>query len=62
MVFLWLAGDLAKLLFYVLKQQPVQFIFCATFQSTFDALILAQFAMFRRTETDEKVANPIGEA
>lgn len=55
MVLMWLFGDIAKLVFYVLQKQPIQFVFCATFQITFDALIMAQFFLFKKTETEEKV-------
>ncbi len=61
MVVLWLVGDLTKLVFYVINAQPVQFIFCAAFQITFDVLILAQFLMFRKTATGEKLPTSVQE-
>ena len=53
MVSCWLFGDSAKLVFYLLKAQPLQFIACALFQITFDALILAQFRMYKKKPSVE---------
>ena len=59
MVFLWLTGDLAKLVFYFLKSQPIAFVFCAGFQAVFDILILSQFFMFRNNVSAEKAGADI---
>ena len=62
MVIMWLVGDLTKLLFYVMQSQPIQFVFCATFQSTFDMLILGQFLMFGEAKPEDKSEAEVQEA
>jgi len=42
MVFGWLAGDLFKVVYFVILSQPLQFLFCGIMQVTIDCLIMGQ--------------------
>jgi hypothetical protein len=43
----WMAGDALKLLFFVQKNQPIQFIATAVAQLIMDVLILGQFYLYK---------------
>ena len=47
MILLWFLGDASKLIFFIIKNQPMQFILCAIVQLTFDILILGQFYIYK---------------
>ena len=42
MVFLWLVGDIGKVVYFVMLEQPVQFWICGILQVTIDIVILGQ--------------------
>ncbi|VDN58996.1 unnamed protein product [Dracunculus medinensis] len=42
MVLMWLIGDCAKTVYFIVRSSPVQFWVCAILQITIDILILAQ--------------------
>lgn len=48
MVFMWLAGDLFKTAYFILRKNPYQFIICGIIQITIDILILFQVCIFRQ--------------
>ena len=48
MVFMWLIGDVMKVVFFVKEGQPMQFVLSACFLCTFDVLILGQFVLYRQ--------------
>lgn len=50
MVLLWLAGDLLKTVYYIIKDTPIQFWICGFIQITVDILILLQGFFFKRQE------------
>lgn len=48
MVLAWLAGDTFKLGYFIVKDQPTQFMVCGITQITIDVLILIQIVVFSR--------------
>ena len=57
MIFFWLTGDVAKLVFYIAKKQPIQFIACAATQVIIELGILAQFYLYKDSiEVEDKVS------
>ena len=56
MIFFWLLGDVAKLVFYIVEKQPIQFVICAGTQVLIEIGIMAQFYLYKdSTETDTTV-------
>ncbi len=52
MIACWLLADSAKLGFFIMKEQPVQFVGTAVFQIIFDSLILLQFHMYKDKQVE----------
>lgn len=48
MVIMWLSGDLFKTLYFILRNEPVQFIVCGLIQVSVDILILIQVFWYKR--------------
>ncbi|CAJ0575568.1 unnamed protein product, partial [Mesorhabditis spiculigera] len=48
MVLTWLLGDIGKLAYFVLKQNPMQFVMCACLQISVDCFILGQVIVYRK--------------
>ena len=46
MIGFWLFGDVSKLIFYLAKKQPWQFVGCAIIQISVEAGILMQFRQY----------------
>lgn len=46
LILVWFAGDAAKTVFYVVKNQPLQFIICGAVQLAIDVGILAQIFFY----------------
>ena len=55
LIFIWLAGDLYKLSYYVGNQSPFALRACASFQIFMDLCILAQFGLYRKNSDTTKV-------
>lgn len=61
LILTWFGGDFFKTIYYILEQQPVQFIMCGTVQLTVDILIILQFVVYRRNidstevKSDERI-------
>lgn len=51
MVLMWLAGDCAKLLYFLAFNQPAQFWICAILQISIDVLILMQVRIYKKGPT-----------
>jgi len=49
MVFLWLAGDSFKTLYFLTRQSPIQFSICGALQIAVDLAILSQTVWFGTT-------------
>ncbi len=47
MVFLWFCGDFFKTIYFILNQQPVQFILGGTLSLTIDLLIVVQIVVYK---------------
>ena len=58
MVLMWLAGDLYKTSYFILRQTPIQFLVCGVTQITLDLFVLAQVGWYRKRQTEVTV-NPI---
>lgn len=50
MVILWLVGDVLKLIYYIIADQPIQFIICAIVQITVEIAILLQFCIYAKSK------------
>ena len=48
MVLLWFLGDMARLVYYKMKEQPVQFFFGSGVALLIDIVILVQIAMYKK--------------
>ncbi|XP_064395202.1 solute carrier family 66 member 2-like [Halichondria panicea] len=46
MVLLWLTGDAAKTIYFVLRQSPFQFVMCGTLQCIVDVAVLVQVFIY----------------
>ena len=57
LIFIWLAGDLYKLSYYMGNSSPLALSACASFQIFTDLCILAQFAVYRKNNKDTKQVN-----
>lgn len=53
LIFTWFAGDLAKTLFFVTKDQPIQFVMCGVTQLLIDIWILGQIRAYRGNSYEE---------
>ena len=47
MIYCWLTGDIIRFLFYIIDEQPLQFIFFNGVQIFFDLGILYQFSLYQ---------------
>lgn len=47
MIYCWLAGDIIRFLFYIIDEQPLQFIFFNGVQIFFDLGIIYQFSLYQ---------------
>lgn len=57
MVLMWLAGDIFKTGYFVMKFQPMQFLVCGLIQIVIDILILMQMCIYRgKTEGEAQVS------
>ena len=43
----WFVGDLAKTIYFVYYEQPLQFVLCGCVQLTVDVIILGQLFVYR---------------
>ncbi len=53
MVLMWLVGDLAKTVYFILRSTPAQFWLCGFFQIAVDMLILAQVRFYKSQRSAE---------
>ena len=53
LIFIWLAGDLYKLSYYMANTSPLALKACASFQIMTDTCILAQFVIYRNNTKKE---------
>ena len=47
MILTWFVGDFAKTLYYMIENQPFQFVMSGTIQLTIDVLIIIQIMAFK---------------
>ncbi len=55
LIFIWLAGDMYKLSYYMANASPFALRACASFQIFTDLCILAQFAIYRKNSLQKDV-------
>jgi uncharacterized protein with PQ loop repeat len=61
MIFLWALGDSIKFIYYIMRNQPLQFIVCSVVQIFFDFSILKQFVDYRTNEVEVEVEKIVQE-
>ena len=54
----WLVGDLFKVCYFVMLQQPTQFIACGAVQVSVDVLIILQVAYHGAGEKPKSLEDP----
>ena len=59
MIFLWAVGDCIKFLYYLMRDQPLQFIICSVVQIFFDFSILKQFVDYKKDNEVEKIVQEL---
>jgi hypothetical protein len=47
MVVMWLVGDIAKTIYFIVRHTPLQFALCSTLQITVDLIIIAQVHIYK---------------
>jgi len=47
MVVMWLVGDIAKTIYFIVRHTPLQFALCSTLQITVDIIIIAQVHVYK---------------
>jgi len=57
LILTWFTGDLAKTLFFILKNQPLQFVMCGITQLSIDIYIIYQIYTYGRKESKENTRN-----
>ncbi|KAG8344204.1 hypothetical protein TRVL_04964 [Trypanosoma vivax] len=50
LLFTWVSGDIGKLVYFVLTNESLPFLICGGVQLLFDAVIVAQWVLYRRAE------------
>lgn len=60
MIFLWALGDSIKFIYYLMRNQPFQFIICSIVQIFFDFSILKQFVDYKKNTIEvEKIVQEL---
>ena len=61
LVLSWIVGDVPKLIFFIIGNQPIQFVSCAVFQISVDLFILYQINLYSHgtTHGSYKVSVPV---
>ena len=62
LIFIWLAGDLYKLSYYMANASPIALQACAAFQIFMDLCILAQFVIYRKNTPSQLKENNLYQA
>jgi hypothetical protein len=55
MIFFWVFGDVFKLFFLVLKQQPIQFITGIVLELGVEGFLLGQYFIYSKNDESRKV-------
>jgi PQ loop repeat len=55
MVLLWFLGDSSRLLFYIYKQQPIQFYFGSGVAALLDFVVLGQIFFLKKSQRYEDI-------
>ena len=50
LILTWFVGDFLKTIYFIVKKQPAQFIFCGAVQLVVDLIILVQLVMYRKKD------------
>jgi len=53
LILTWFTGDLAKTLYFIVKNQPLQFVMCGITQLSIDIYILFQIYTYGKKELKE---------
>jgi hypothetical protein len=53
MIGLWFLGDFGRLLYYVAKNQPYQFVLGGILTVVMDSIVLIQFLLYRGNELED---------
>lgn len=53
----WFIGDFSKTVYFIVFQQPMQFILCGVVQLSVDLIILSQLVIYRKREDSEEIGS-----